>query len=68
MLYTKHITLTDNTEQSLLTIPNGFVAHVKVHLLLTTEDLRTVDLVWETGVPEFTSLMALKRRLVEVRN
>ena len=50
MLYTRHKTLTDNTEQSILTIPNGFVAHVKyVYVANHGGSTNPVDLFWETG-------------------
>ena len=54
MLYTRHKTLTDNTEQSILTIPNGFVAHVKyVYVANHGGSTNQVDLFWETGgVPD----------------
>ena len=50
MLYTRHKTLTDNTEQSILTIPNGFVAHVK-YIFVANHGGSTnqVDLFWEIG-------------------
>ena len=54
MLYTRHKTLTDNTEQSILTIPSGFVAHVKyVYIANHGGSTNQVDLFWETGgVPD----------------
>lgn len=54
MLYTRHKTLTDNTEQSILTIPNGFVAHVKyVFVANRGGSTNQIDLFWETGgVPD----------------
>jgi hypothetical protein len=54
MLYTRHKTLTDNTEQSILTIPSGFVAHVKyVFVANHGGSTNQVDLFWETGgVPD----------------
>ena len=54
MLYTRHVTLTDATEQSILTIPNGFVAHVKyVYIANHGGSTNQVDLFWETGgVPD----------------
>ena len=54
MLYTRHKTLTDNTEQSILTIPTGFVAHVKyVYVANHGGSTNQVDLFWETGgVPD----------------
>ena len=54
MLYTRHKTLTDNTEQSILTIPNGHVAHVK-YIFIANHGGSTnqIDLFWETGgVPD----------------
>jgi hypothetical protein len=54
MLYTRHKTLTDNTEQEILTIPNGFVAHVKyVFIANHGGSTNQIDLFWETnGVPD----------------
>jgi len=54
MLYTRHRTLTDSTEQSILTIPNSFVAHVKyVFIANHGGSTNKVDLFWETGgVPD----------------
>jgi hypothetical protein len=50
MLYTRHKTLTDNTEQSILTIPNGFVAHIKyVFVANHGGSTNQVDLFWEIG-------------------
>ncbi len=50
MLYTRHKTLTDNTEQSILTIPNGFVAHVKyIYVANHGGSTNQVDLFWEIG-------------------
>ena len=50
MLYTRHKTLTNNTEQSILTIPNGFVAHIKyVFVANHGGSTNQVDLFWETG-------------------
>ena len=54
MLYTRHKTLTDNTEQSILTIPNGHVAHIK-YVFVSNHGSATnqIDLFWETGgVPQ----------------
>jgi hypothetical protein len=49
MLYTRHKTLTDNTEQSILTIPNGHVAHVKyVFVANHGGSTNQIDLFWET--------------------
>ena len=54
MLYTRHKTLTDNTEQTILTIPTGHVAHVKyVFVANHGQSTNQVDLFWETGgVPD----------------
>jgi len=54
MLYTRHKTLTDSTEQSILTIPSGFVAYVKyVYVANHGGSTNQVDLFWETGgVPD----------------
>ena len=54
MLYTRHVTLTDSTEQSILTIPNGFVAHIKyVFIANHGGSTNQLDLLWETGgVPD----------------
>ena len=50
MLYTRHKTLTNNTEQSILTIPNGFVAHIKyVFVANHGGSTNQVDLFWEIG-------------------
>jgi hypothetical protein len=50
MLYTRHKTLTDNTEQSILTIPNGFVAHIKyVFVANHGNSTNQIDLFWEIG-------------------
>ena len=54
MLYTRHKTLIDSTEQSILTIPNGHVAHVKyVFVANHGGSTNQIDLFWETGgVPD----------------
>ena len=50
MLYTRHKTLTDNTEQTILTIPNGFVAHIKyVFVANHGGSTNQIDLFWEIG-------------------
>lgn len=50
MLYTRHKTLTDDVEQDILTIPSGFVAHIK-YVFVANHGASTnqVDLFWETG-------------------
>jgi hypothetical protein len=50
MLYTRHKTLTNNIEQEVLTIPRGFVAHIK-YIFVANHGASTnqVDLFWEIG-------------------
>ena len=50
MLHTKHITLTDATEQTLFTIPTGYTIHI-VYIFIANHGGSTnqVSLWWETG-------------------
>jgi hypothetical protein len=50
MLHTKHITLSDATEQTLFTIPAGYTIHI-VYIFAANHGVSTnqVSLWWETG-------------------
>ena len=50
MLHTKHITLSDATEQTLFTIPAGYTIHI-VYIFIANHGGSTnqVSLWWETG-------------------
>ena len=58
MYYTKHVTLTDNTLTPVLTIPNGYVAHV-VYVFVANHggSTNSVDLKWtNTDTPPVDQL------------
>jgi len=47
MYYTKHVTLTDNSLSTVLTVPNGYVAHI-VYVFVANHggSTNSVDLKW----------------------
>jgi hypothetical protein len=47
MYYTKHVTLTDNSLSTVLTIPNGYVAHI-VYVFVANHggSTNSIDLKW----------------------
>jgi beta-galactosidase GanA len=48
MFYTKHLTLTDNTEQTLFTMPEGYTANIMyVFVANHGGSTNTIDLWWE---------------------
>ena len=54
MLYTKHITITDTTEQTVFAVPNGYVCHIN-YIFVANHGGSTnqVDLFWDlSSVPQ----------------
>ena len=58
MYYTKHVTLTDNSLTTVLTIPNGYVAHI-VYVFVANHggSTNSVDLKWTDDADTPTDLM-----------
>ena len=75
MLHTKHITLSDATEQTLFTIPAGYTIHI-VYIFIANHGGSTnqVSLWWETGGVDqmyffdSTSIGAGNKEIIGVQN